>query len=216
MGYLTSETIEYLTIDSGACDSIAHPTAFANTPLHQTPESGKQYGACGGETVTNMGEKTVKCLTRTGKLIQSRFQVGNKITKNIMAVSQLCSMGYSVVFGPGPQYDAYICTHPDTFVCCPDEDKIPINLHNGVYVLPVRELISSNILAGAGEEDEAEATPSAPSGAARSSNDAAPPSPDVSSPLVDAYNPGAAEEHQEDHEKPNTQNIQESQTTQHK
>ena len=89
MGYLTSESVEYLTIDSGACDSIAHPAAFAKTPIKQTPESGKHYGACGGETVTNMGEKTVQCVTRSGKIIKSKFQVGNKITKNLMVVSQL-------------------------------------------------------------------------------------------------------------------------------
>ena len=79
---------------------MAHPSSFPNTSAVKTDEYGKVYGACGGEFVTNLGCKTVKCLTRNGKTFDAKFQVGNKITKNLLAVSQLCSMGFSVIFGP--------------------------------------------------------------------------------------------------------------------
>ena len=35
---------------------------FRNTPIKQHGEFGRTYAACGGETVTNLGLKTVKCL----------------------------------------------------------------------------------------------------------------------------------------------------------
>ena len=64
LGIATSKDVEYLTVDSGACDSISHPAAFPNTKTKFTSEHGKSYGACGGETVVNMGTKTVRCLTK--------------------------------------------------------------------------------------------------------------------------------------------------------
>ena len=140
LGYTTSNVVEYLTVDSGACDSIAHPSAFPHTNTIITNEYGKVYGACGGESVQNMGTKEVKCITRTGKIFTPKFQIGNKIIKNLLAVSQLCSMGFSVFFGPAPNYDAYICHDPDSFMCH-NNDITRINLSNGVYILPIREII---------------------------------------------------------------------------
>ena len=48
-----------ITVDSGACDSIAPPSAFKDTPMQRHHEVGQKYGACGGETVTNIGVKNV-------------------------------------------------------------------------------------------------------------------------------------------------------------
>ena len=64
-----------------------------------------------------MGTKEVTCLTQQNTKFTPKFQIGNKITKNLLSVSQLCSMGCSVYFGPAPSYDAYICHDPNGFMC---------------------------------------------------------------------------------------------------
>ena len=54
-----------VTVDSGACVSIAPPHAFPNTVLHSKNAAyGKIYGACGGEAVRNVGEKRVEYDTK--------------------------------------------------------------------------------------------------------------------------------------------------------
>ena len=65
---MCSGEIEYLTIDSGACDSVAHPASFPNTDNIKNNELGKVYGACGGEAVNNIGTKRSTLLTKEGKL----------------------------------------------------------------------------------------------------------------------------------------------------
>ena len=73
-GYNVSKVVEYLTVDSGACDSIAHHSAFPNTNTTVAHEYGKIYGACGGEAVQNMGTKEVHCVTNNGKYSNLSFK----------------------------------------------------------------------------------------------------------------------------------------------
>ena len=54
---LASHKVELLTVDSGACDSMAPPSMFKNTPTIKHKEFGNTYKACGGEQVTNIGLK---------------------------------------------------------------------------------------------------------------------------------------------------------------
>ena len=90
------------TIDSGACTTIAPPSSFPNTPIHWTPKVGKVYGACGGEAVKNIGNKTVN-YQASKKDFKIEFEIGDKITKPLIAVSDLCGRGNAVFFGPGPK-----------------------------------------------------------------------------------------------------------------
>ena len=62
-----ASTLETAAIDSGACDSIAHPRSFPHTDLYHTNETGTQYGACGGNAVTNMGSKNVRFVSENGQ-----------------------------------------------------------------------------------------------------------------------------------------------------
>ena len=96
------------TIDSGACTTIAPPHAFPHAHIHWTPKVGKTYGACGGEAVKNIGTKTVRCKTETNKHIDIDFEIGDKITKPLIAVSDECARGNAVFFGPGPSFKSYI------------------------------------------------------------------------------------------------------------
>ena len=47
-GLVASHEITYVTVDSGACDSIVPPHLFKNTPTMKHGEFGKTYAACGG------------------------------------------------------------------------------------------------------------------------------------------------------------------------
>ena len=111
-----SQTPISTAIDSGACDSIIPPSVFTNTPIAQSKEMGRSYGACGGEEVVNLGTKKVKALTKEGKIIDIQYQVGDKITRPLTAVSQLAAKGMGVWFGPGPKFESYIVQDPRAFV----------------------------------------------------------------------------------------------------
>ena len=65
-GWSCAEQLEYVTVDSGACDAIVPPRAFSNTPTAKHAEYGCTYKACGGEVVTNIGQKTVNCRFNEG------------------------------------------------------------------------------------------------------------------------------------------------------
>ena len=64
LGYATSNVAGYLLVDSGACDSIAHPSAFPNTNTTVIDEFRKVNGSCAGEAAQDMGTKWL----RTGTL----------------------------------------------------------------------------------------------------------------------------------------------------
>ena len=66
-GIVASEEIVVATVDSGACDSMAPSRQLKMTKLVPGPDIGKCYGACGGETVTNLGVKSVDCLLKEAK-----------------------------------------------------------------------------------------------------------------------------------------------------
>ena len=62
-----AESSTNITVDSGACESIAPQCMFPNTPMKHSPSVGKLYGACGGETVKNIGIKSVCFATAAGQ-----------------------------------------------------------------------------------------------------------------------------------------------------
>ena len=70
--------MEYVTVDSGACDAIAPPSAFSHTFSSKHAEYGCTYKACGGEVVTNIGVKKVKCMFNERFNKDLEFQIGDK------------------------------------------------------------------------------------------------------------------------------------------
>ena len=90
------------TIDSGACTTIAPPSAFPNTDMFWTSRVGKVYGACGGESVKNIGTKSVEFETENHKTEHIDFDIGDKITKPLIAVSNLAEKGKAVFLVPPP------------------------------------------------------------------------------------------------------------------
>ena len=115
-GLRASCEIGLLTIDSGACDSIIPPPGmFKNTPLSRPSDQGRTYGACGGEAVINLGCKNAKCITHDG-IHTLPFQVGDRITRGLLAVSQLASLGAGIWLGPAPEYKSYIVWGKNAFI----------------------------------------------------------------------------------------------------
>ena len=94
----------YVTLDSGACDAVCPPSAFPNIKLNgNNRENGKQYGACGGEAVKNIGSKAFSCVTSGGIQHTYTFQVGDKLTKPLLAVSKVCKEKKGVFFWTRPE-----------------------------------------------------------------------------------------------------------------
>ena len=90
-GLAVSERPTTVTIDSGACEAVCPSQAFPHTHIcTDTIEYGKCYGACGGETVKNIGEKNVGFVSGSGTIHKYDFQVGDRITKPLLAVSKIC------------------------------------------------------------------------------------------------------------------------------
>ena len=94
---------------------------------------GKSYGACGGEAVRSIGAKHLSCVSGSGVKHKYTFQVGDRITKPLLAVSKICEQGQAVFFGPGPKYESYIISDPEAFVVANKETKTNIELINGTY-----------------------------------------------------------------------------------
>ena len=97
-----------------------------------------KYGACGGETVLNVGSKTPNLTTSKGPDHSYTFQVGDKITKTLLAVSKICEKGKMVIFGPGPEYKSYIVHDPSCVGLKAGTLTEVISLENGTYFFAVR------------------------------------------------------------------------------
>ena len=124
-----------ITVDSGACDSIAPPSAFKSTPIEKHSEVGQKYGACGGETVTNIGVKNVTLKTHN-KNIKIPFQIGDTITRCLLAVSTLASIHAGLWFGPAPDFDSYIAWDGKPH----SANKTDLHLVNGTYQISLNEI----------------------------------------------------------------------------
>ena len=78
-GYRTTDNIETCALDSGACEAVLAPHAFSNTQTVRTKGTGTKYQACGGEKVTNTGEKRVVSVDSEGNLFKLDFQCTDKL-----------------------------------------------------------------------------------------------------------------------------------------
>ena len=112
---------------------------FRNTPTTKHQEFGNVYKACGGEKVINIGLKNVKCLTQKGDVQTIPFQIGDLVTRGLLAVSQLASLGAGVWFGPEPQFESFIVWDRNAFIAA-NGPKLPIALNNGTYHIGVHEV----------------------------------------------------------------------------
>ena len=136
---VANKVAEFVTVDSGACDSIVPPSMFKNTPTRRHEEFGRTYAACGGETVNNIGIKNLKCLLDNGDIKNIPFQVGDKVTRGLLAVSQLANLGAGIWFGPGPNFESYVVWDREAFVASAGPRQ-QLSMNNGTYTMPIREI----------------------------------------------------------------------------
>ena len=128
----------------------------------------------GGETVTNLGLKNVKCLLNNENhnddpiYKEFKFQVGDLITRGLLSVSQLCSMGAGVWFGPAPEYKSFIVWDKESFVAAAGP-KTSILMKNGTYIMPIREIFDEK-----GDFHDVEGEAKAPPGQSPSSGSGGP------------------------------------------
>ena len=87
----------------------------------------------------HLGAKRITYITKEGFIGKTLFQVGDKITRTLFAVSQICAEGRAVYFGPGPKFESYIIEDPEAFVAH-NGRIIKIHMNNGVYEIDMKEL----------------------------------------------------------------------------
>ena len=112
-GYAPTDNVETVALDSGACEAVLAPHAFKNTDKIATKNNGMKYLACGGEKVTNTGEKRVVATDSEGNVLRLDFQCTDKITRNLAAASKICETGKGIWLGPGPKFEAFIAHKPE-------------------------------------------------------------------------------------------------------
>ena len=89
--------------------------------------------------MTNLGVKRVRCMMSDGTVKPIDFQVGDKITRGLLAVSQLAQSGAGVWFGPAPNYESLVVWDKTAHVAS-NKLKLPIKLVNGTYQMGLVEV----------------------------------------------------------------------------
>ena len=124
---------------------------FKNTPIVKHDECGRTYAACGGEAVTNMGLRAVKCILpseQNNAIHKSlNFQVGDLVTRGLLSVSQLCSMGAGVWCGPAPEYKSYIVWDRNCFIASAGpKTELFIKKMERIICLCVKSLVINHVV----------------------------------------------------------------------
>ena len=73
-------------------------------------------------------------------VLDVKFQVTDRITRNLAAVAKVCQRGRACYFSPSPNFEAYIL-HDPSKVCLGSGVKTRVNLKRGVYEFKLRELV---------------------------------------------------------------------------
>ena len=84
--------------------------------------------------------------------------MGDLITRGLLSVSQLCSMGAGVWFGPAPEFKSFIVWDRESFVAAAGP-KTNIIMKNGTYMIPIKEIFSEK-----GDIQDVEGEAAAPPG----------------------------------------------------
>ena len=90
-----------ITIDSGAAESVMPKLQCQDYPILPGEWTGAQYGTADGGIITNLGERTLVMDLQEGSTKGMLFQVGDKVTKPLGAVSRIADKGNRVVFEAG-------------------------------------------------------------------------------------------------------------------
>ena len=104
-----------ITIDSGAAESVMPKTQCQDYPILQGEWTGAQYGTADGGVITNLGERTLVMDLQSGMTRGMLFQVGDKVTKPLGAVSRIADKGNRLIFEAGYGFIENIATFDRTY-----------------------------------------------------------------------------------------------------
>ena len=76
-------------------------TQCLDYPVMPGEWTGSQYGTADGGVITNLGERTLVMDLQSGATRGMLFQVGDKVTKPLGAVSRIADKGNRVIFEAG-------------------------------------------------------------------------------------------------------------------
>ena len=76
-------------------------TLCQDYPILPGEWTGSQYGTADGGVITNLGERTLVMDLQSGSTKGMLFQVGDKVTKPLGAVSRIADKGNRVTFEAG-------------------------------------------------------------------------------------------------------------------
>lgn len=93
-----------IMIYSGAGESVMPCNMFDDYETIQTNKTGYRYQAANGGQITNLGEKRLNLALENGDTRGFQFQVTDKVTRPLGAVSRITSKGNIVHFEMGNSY----------------------------------------------------------------------------------------------------------------
>lgn len=96
------EALPYpIIVDSGASASILPKEWCQHVKFWETDESkaGQPLNAANGQTIANLGRRSVTLMTREGAVRDMNFEVCS-VTRALGSVSQMCRAGHLAIFNP--------------------------------------------------------------------------------------------------------------------
>jgi hypothetical protein len=130
-------------MDSGAVETMCGKGHLDEEDVTETKSSkkGMRYMAADGGYITNMGEGDVQGKSEEGIPLKLKAQVGDKITKMLIAVKRVCEGGNMVMFNVDQESlkELAKCENmdPNMIVNKKSGTKSKINEENGLYTYPI-------------------------------------------------------------------------------
>ena len=93
-------------VDSGASETVVAEHMVTNAATHPTAASirGVSYEVANGETIPNMVEKHIACVSHEEGLRKMITAQVCDVSKPLLSVHKLVQAGHTVVFSPGAAY----------------------------------------------------------------------------------------------------------------
>ena len=122
-----------IIIDSGASASTLPKEWCQHVKLWETNESksGQSFNAANGESIPNLGRRSVTLMSREGAIRDMKFEVCG-VTRALGSVSQMCRAGHRAVFNPPWESEGSYIEHVET------GQKMWMIERDGIYLLDVR------------------------------------------------------------------------------
>ena len=84
-------------MDSGATDSVTHPSTCAEYEVQESAGSrvGQKYTSASGDAIANLGEKVLDVMSENGVESRIKYQAAD-VSRTLNSVSEICDAGDAV------------------------------------------------------------------------------------------------------------------------